>query len=151
VSIDLACIYRSKEPIGRLPCKCSTARDAYQCSHPSLKDKIVSLNAVKLRGNRIKPYRSGPAIELDSLEIPICITCEYKMPETPSVDLSVIAGRSESLQKAISAICSNCPRLDTKGNPVVCNGEYSETCPKNLFPLPSKKKSRPSRRGSCCG
>jgi hypothetical protein len=156
----LPCRYRSDATIGIVYCGCKGRhQDAYRCSHPEV-NQIVTLNAYRIRRQDVR-LLDGTTERLKAMSVPACIVCQHRPIET---ELSPVSHqepqpnpsppvRSESHQNALVAICSNCPRIDTKGNPVACSGPESITCPQMLWPdLEAAAKSGNSRRsGGCCG
>jgi len=156
---ETPCQYRSAGPIGIIYCGCQGRhQDAYRCSHPEV-NQIVTLHAYRIRRKYVR-LLDGTTEHLKTMSVPACIVCQLRPveiespvshqepPPNPSPPV-----RSESHQNALVAICANCPRIDTKGNPVTCSGPESASCPQQLWPdLEAAAKSGNSRRsGGCCG
>jgi len=156
------CQYRSPEPLGTVYCGCSqVTRSVYWCDHQAI-SSYVTLHAGRIKKHRVK-LTGGGEDTLTTLHPPVCVLCPHRPDALPALkDLLVQKEpppnpsppvRSESHQNALVAICSNCPRINTKGLPVTCNGQESAFCPQDLWPdLEAARKSANSgRRSQCCG
>lgn len=158
---ELSCPYRTESPVGTIYCACQGGnRKVYGCGHPTL-GGYAMLHASRIRSRRIELF-SGVKHPIPSLKLPVCATCPHRPeasqelkdlflhtepPPNPSPPV-----RSESLQNALVAICSNCPRVDAEGRHVTCSGPESVSCPQSLWPSlgPAKKSTRSRRSRSCC-
>jgi hypothetical protein len=157
---ELPCTYRTPEPIGTIYCGCQGGtRPVYGCSYQNLGGYAILHSARAKR--RFITLNAGETRHILSLKLPICAVCPYR-PEAkqelkdlflhsePPPNLGRPA-RSESLQNALEAICSNCPRIDSKGRLVTCSGPESISCPQSLWPnLEVVKKTSKLHHGSGC-
>jgi len=154
------CHHRSPEPIGTIYCGCAgVTKPVHWCDLPQISG-YVTIHATPIKRKRVR-LNDGSTDEIPSLKLPVCVLCHHRPDAPPELtDLLVRQEpppnpsppvRSESLQNALAAICSNCPRIDAKGLPVTCSGPESASCPQSLWPTGKRFKGTPGKNCRNCG
>lgn len=163
---SLACNFRSESPLGRLRCGCSGYVEAYWCSNPAI-DQYVTLHRATVVRKEFRLYKKGKDgtknATLNSLTLPTCMLCPHRQGASEELKKLVMhesqpleaasEPRKPEHQAAFAAICAGCPRINSDGASVSCNGSESDSCPQNLWPdLDALQKAAGhSRKRGCCG
>lgn len=160
MSDELPCIHRTSESVGTIYCGCQgRTHPVYGCSYPEL-GGYAMLHASRIK-RKVIVLTAGGTHPIESFKLPVCAVCPYRpgakqelkelFLHTEPLSNPSPPVRSGSLQNALEAICSNCPRINTKGISVACSGPESASCPQSLWPnMEAVKKTAKYRRGGGC-